>query len=83
MLFVKHGQHYSPKMTDHIPGYNFINLEPLELRKLKNDLVMYFKCLNTLVELPSDEYFYQHNHTFHTRLIIPLCNTNHLKKLFY
>ena len=34
-----------------------INLEPLELRRLKNDLVMYYKCLNNLVALPSDEYF--------------------------
>jgi len=31
-----------------------INLEPLELRRLKNDLVMYFKCLNNLVALPSE-----------------------------
>jgi len=61
-----------------------INLEPLELRRLKNDLVMYFKCLNTLVALPSDEYFCQQNHAFHTstggsRLVIPLglCSTNH------
>jgi len=36
-----------------------INLEPLKLRRLKNDLVMYFKCLNTLVALTSDEYFCQ------------------------
>jgi len=59
-----------------------INLELLELRRLKNDLVMYFKCLNTLVALPSGEYFCQQNHAFHTRsggsrLIIPLCSTNH------
>jgi len=58
-----------------------INLEPLELCRLKNDLVVYFKCLNTLVALPSDEYFYQQNHAFHTRsggsrLVIPLCITN-------
>jgi len=31
-----------------------INLEPLELRRLKIDLVKYFKCLNNLVALPSD-----------------------------
>jgi len=59
-----------------------INLGPLELRRLKNDLVMYFKCLNNLVALPSDEYFCQQNHAFPTRsggsrLIIPLCSTNH------
>ena len=36
-----------------------LNLEPLELRRLKNDLVMYYKCLNNLVALPSDEFFCQ------------------------
>jgi len=61
-----------------------INLEPLELRKLKNGLVMYFKCLNNLVALPSDKYFCQQNRAFHTiyrsganRLMIPSCSTNH------
>ena len=34
-----------------------VNLELLELRRLKNDLVMYYKCSNNLVALPSDEYF--------------------------
>jgi len=55
-----------------------INLEPLELRRLKNDMVMFFKCLNNLIAL----YFCQQNHAFHTRsggsrLIIPVCSTNH------
>jgi len=62
-----------------------INLEPLDLRRLKNDLVMYFKCLNSRVALPSNEYFCQRNHAFHTRsggsglTLIPLCrsSTNH------
>ena len=36
-----------------------LNLERLELRRLKNDLVMYCKCSNNLVALPSDEYFCQ------------------------
>jgi len=45
-----------------------INLEPLELRRLlKNGLVMYFNCLNNILALPSDEYFCQQNHAFHTR----------------
>ena len=40
-----------------------INLEPLKLCRLKNDLVMYYKCLNNLVALPSDdEYFCQQHH---------------------
>jgi len=63
-----------------------INLEPLELRRLKKDLFMYF---NSLVAFPSDEYFYQQNRAFHTRsgdgsrLIIPLCSTNHFKNDFF
>ena len=36
-----------------------INLEPLELRRLKHDLVMYYKCLHNLVALPPDKYFCQ------------------------
>jgi len=60
-----------------------INLEPLELRRLKNDLVMYFKCLNNLVALLS-EYSMS---AFYTRsggkrLIIPLCSTNHFENDF-
>jgi len=65
-----------------------INLKPLELRRLKNDLAMYFKCLNNLVALPSVEYFSQQNHSFHTRsggsrLVIPLCSANHFKNDFF
>jgi len=64
-----------------------INLEPLELRRLKNDLVLYFKCLNNLAALPSDEYFCQQHHVSHTRsggnkLVIPSCNTTHFKMIF-
>jgi len=64
-----------------------LNLKPLEQRRLKNDLVMYFKCLNNLVALPSDEYFCEQNHAFHTksggsRLKILLCSTNHFKNDF-
>ena len=60
-----------------------INLESLELRKLKNDLGMYYKCLNNLVALPSDEYFCQRHQVSQTRsgggrLTVPSCSTNHL-----
>jgi ribonuclease P/MRP protein subunit RPP40 len=59
-----------------------INLEPLELRRLKSDLIMYFKCLNNLAALLSDEYFCQQINVSQTRsgvnrLIIPLCSTNY------
>jgi len=32
-----------------------IDLEPLELRRPKSDLVLYYKCLNDLVALPNSE----------------------------
>ena len=64
-----------------------INLKPLELRRLKNDLVMYYKCFNNLVALPSDEYFFQQHQISQTRsggnrLIVLLCNTNHFRNDF-
>ena len=65
-----------------------INLEPLELRRLKMDLVLYFKCLNNLVALPSDVYFCSQHHATQTRtggnrLIMPLCSTNGFKNDFF
>ena len=64
-----------------------LNLEPLELCRVKNVLVMEYKCLNNLVALPSDEYFCQQHQFFQTRsggnrLNTPLCSTNHFKMTF-
>jgi len=79
----------NPTLLAGVQRFSFVlNLEPLELRRLKNDLMMHFKCLNNLVALPSDEYFCKKNHAFHTRssvsgLIIPLCSINHLKNDFF
>jgi len=44
-----------------------LDLEPLELRRLKSDLVLYYKCLNDLVALLSSEYFTVSNFTSQTR----------------
>ena len=65
-----------------------IDLEPLELRRLKTDLVLYYKCLNNLVALPPNEYFSQQQFVSQTRtggnrLIIPLCSTNRFKNDFF
>ena len=65
-----------------------INLEPLELRRLKHDLVMYYKCLHNLVALPPDKYFCQNPKVSQTRsggnkLIPPLCLTNHFINDFF
>lgn len=65
-----------------------INLEPLELRRLKMDLVLYYKCLNNLVALPPDVYFCSQHYVSQTRtggnrLIVPLCSTNRFKNDFF
>ena len=49
---------------------------------------MYYKCLNNLVALPSDEYFCQHFQVSLTisggnRLIAPVCSTNHFRDDFF
>ena len=63
--------------SEHISA---INLESLELRMIKNDLVMYYNCLNNLVAFPSAEYFCQVSQTRSggNRLIAPLCSANRL-----
>jgi len=55
-----------------------LDLEPLELRRLKSDLVLYYKCSHDFVALPSSEYFTVSNVTSQTRtggnrLLRPLC----------
>ena len=65
-----------------------IDLEPLELRRLKADLVLYYKCLNNLVALPSHNYFTLSQHFSQTRtggnrLIVPLCHTNCYQNDFF
>lgn len=65
-----------------------LDLEPLELRRLKSDLVMYYKCLHDLVALPFNEFFVTSTYTSHTRsggnkLLRPLCSTNHFENNFF
>ena len=65
-----------------------IDLEPLELRRLKADLVLYYKCLNNLTALPYTDYFNLSNYTTQTRtggsrLIVPLCSTNRFANDFF
>jgi len=64
-----------------------LDLEPLELRRLKSDLVLYYKCLHDLLALPSSEYFTVSNVTSQTRtggnrLLRPLCSTKLMKTTF-
>ena len=47
-----------------------LDLEPLELRRLKSDLVLYYMCmmcLHDLVALPCSDYFTMSNYTSQTR----------------
>jgi hypothetical protein len=65
-----------------------IDLEPLELRRLKADLVLYYKCLHNLSALSSDVYFSTNLYSSNTRsggnhLSIPLCSTNAFKNDFF
>ena len=65
-----------------------IDLEPLELRRLKADLVLYYKCVNDLVALPRNDYFQLSQYTSQTRtggnrLIRPFCSTNRFENDFF
>jgi len=65
-----------------------IDLEPLELRRLKNDLVLYFKSYHDLVALPFNDYFVQSLNVTQTRtggnrLLRPMCRTNRFENDFF
>jgi len=65
-----------------------IDLEPLELRRLKADLLLYYKCMNNLVALPAEVYFCNSQNISQTRsggnrLILPRCNTNRFANDFF
>ena len=65
-----------------------IDLEPLEVRRLRMDLVLYYKCLNNLVALSGSEYFCQSQHNSQTRtggnrLTRPGCSTNRFQNDFF
>jgi len=65
-----------------------LDLEPLELRRLKSDLVMYYKCFNDLVSIPCNDYFVASNYASQTRsggnaLLRPFCSTNRFENNFF
>ena len=65
-----------------------IGLEPLELRRLKTDLIMYYKILHDLIALPANEYFNQQHYFSQTRtggnrLIATRCNTDRFQNDFF
>ena len=65
-----------------------LNIEPLELRRLKADLILYYKCFHDMVALPFNDYFQVSQHISQTRsggnrLIVPLCSTNRFNNEFF
>ena len=65
-----------------------LDLEPLELRRLKSDLVLYYKCFHDFVALPSSEYFTISSCTSQTRtggdrLLRPLYSTKLYENDFF
>jgi hypothetical protein len=63
-------------------------LEPLELRRLKIDLTLYYKCLHNLVALPGDIYFRSQSRVSQTRsggnrLYVSLITNNHYANNFF
>ena len=69
-------------------AWNIWSFEPLELRRLKSDLVLYYKCLHDLVALPSSERFTISNCTSQTQtggntLLRPLYSTKLYENDFF
>ena len=65
-----------------------IDLEPLELRRLKADLLLYYKSYHDLVALPFNDYFVQSQNVSQTRtggnrLLRPMCRTNRYENDFF
>ena len=67
-----------------------LNLEPLELRRLKTDLLMYYKILNNLIPISPDDHFTKRTDTsIHTRtsgtglLLKPFYRTNRIGNHFF
>jgi len=83
--------------TKHIPSLRqfsyperlaLIGLEPLEVRRLKFDLILYYKSFNNLIALPHNLYFSVQSNLSQTRtggnrLIPVLCNTNTFANDFF
>ena len=65
-----------------------LDIEPLELRRLKADLVLYYKMFNNLIALSSTEYFYHSEAVYQTRsggnrINMPLCHNNCFENDFF
>ena len=65
-----------------------LDLEPLEFRRLKSDLVLYPKCSHDLVILPSSDYFTMSYFTSQTRtggnrILRHLCSTKFYDNAFF
>ena len=74
---------------NHQHKYRHINLEPLQLRRLKADLVMYYKILNNLISINFDNHFtVRKSYSISIRstghsLLKPFCRTNRIVNNFF
>ncbi len=66
-----------------------LNLETLELRRLKNDLIFYYKIMHSLTPLLPDDYFNRSAHIGTTRfgskpqLVKSICLNRNLENDFF
>ena len=69
----------------------FLDLEPLELRRLKSDLLLYYKYMHNLIDIPENIIFGRptvdasasNTRSGGNRLIIPFCSTNIFANNFF
>ena len=66
--------------SSYIERLSSLNAETLELRRLKQDLVLIHKILHNLVSIDLDEYFclneFSNTRGHNLKLVKPICNNN-------
>ena len=67
---------------------SILELEPLELRRLRFDLIQYYKTMNNLTSINQAEYFMHHQSQYSSRkrlssLIKPVNSPNYLLNSFF
>ena len=87
-------QKYFTKRIPSLREYSYperlalIGLEPLEVRRLKTDLILYYKSLHNLIAIPFNDYFNLQTNLCQTRsggnrLIPSFCSTNRFANDFF
>ena len=87
-------QKYFTKRIPSLKQYSYperlalIGLEPLEVRRLKTDLILYYKSSHNLIAIPFNEYFNLQTNLSQTRsggnhLVPSFCSTNRFANDFF